>query len=79
MQAIKSEGVPLGYFVAYGASEGGLALHRLPLFDDPPAYERGQAQSRSTDPIELGTKTLLFSDHSVDGLVEGSDQAAAAA
>ncbi|MBN1608800.1 MAG: putative metal-binding motif-containing protein [Polyangiaceae bacterium] len=66
VQAIKSEGVPLGYVVAYGASEGGLALHRLPLFDDPPAYERGQAQSRSTVPIELGTKTLLFSDHLVD-------------
>ncbi|HEY3483783.1 MAG TPA: hypothetical protein VGK49_00305, partial [Ilumatobacteraceae bacterium] len=60
-----------GYFVAYGAASGGLALHFVPEFTFSPndKYELATPHTtaiRSTAPLELGESEVLFSDRDVD-------------
>lgn len=68
--ASDAEAAP-GYFVAYGAAGGGLALHFVPEFSFG-TNERYQLATphttaiRATAPLALGSSRVLFSDRDVD-------------
>lgn len=68
--ATAAEAAP-GYLVAYGAANGGLALHFIEEFPFSPNQRYVLATPRTTElrataPLELGPATVLFEDRDVD-------------
>jgi hypothetical protein len=49
----------VGYFVAYGAAEGGIALHFVPRFDEPEPYVHMATEPRVTDALMAGFSASL--------------------
>ncbi len=48
-----------GYFVAYGAAEGGIALHFVPAFASPPEYSFTATDARTTEPLGAAFSTVV--------------------
>jgi len=60
-----------GYVLAYGCAEGGVALHFIPAFADPPEYVFGDANTvRPTDGLAPPEAIVVAESHS------GADQVA---
>ncbi len=49
-----------GYFVAYGAAEGGVALHFVPRFVEPKPYSFTATEPRNTAELGAGFSSLVF-------------------
>jgi hypothetical protein len=48
-----------GYFVAYGAADGGIALHYVPRFAEPEPYVHMATEARVTDALMAGFSASL--------------------
>jgi hypothetical protein len=48
-----------GYFVAYGAAGGGIALHYVPRFAEPERYDFEATEPRVTDALMAGFSTVV--------------------